>query len=269
MRKIVEAALSEDACFEDPISLSLAGRSTEGVFVAKEDFVFCGRSIIELVYRIIDSSLDVEFHYSDGDTVGFGNNLGTVRGSAAAIMKGERVALNFAQRLSGIATLTRRFIDTVHGTGVKICDTRKTTPVLRYFEKFAVRCGGGANHRYSLLDGVIVKDNVIRVFGSIQEAVFEVRKAAHHLLKIEVEVENLAEFHEALQSGVDAIMLDNMTLEEVREAVSLNRGRVLLEVSGNISLNNVRGYAEAGVDIISIGSLTHSAPSVDISLEVV
>lgn len=267
MKKIVEAALVEDGGVHDPISFSLGKQEARGEFIGKEEFVFCGRDIMEMVFKTLDSSLSVDFYFDDGDTIEFESRLGIVSGSAGAILKGERVALNFAQRLSGIATLTRKFVDRIGGTGVKICDTRKTTPLFRCLEKYAVRCGGGANHRFSLSDGVLVKDNAIKIFGSLKDAVSRVREVAHHLLKVEVEVENLAEFAEALALDVDAILLDNMSCEDVRRAVSLGKGKVVLEVSGNITLDNVREYAETGIDIISIGMLTHSAPAVDISFE--
>ncbi len=268
LRKIVEAALNEDLVFHDPVASSLEKSRVECAMLAKEDLVFCGKDIVIEVFRTLDGDVTLEFFHEDGDVVASESRLGVVKGFSGGILRGERVALNFTQRLSGIATITRKFVEKIEGTGVKICDTRKTTPLLRYLEKYAVRCGGGVNHRFSLSDGVMIKDNAIKVFGSINEAVSRVREKTHHLLKIQVEVENLDELREALKSGVDAVLLDNMSREEVRKAVSLARGKVILEVSGNITLENVRAYAETGVDIISSGALTHSAPSVDISLEV-
>jgi nicotinate-nucleotide pyrophosphorylase (carboxylating) len=268
MRKIVEAALNEDSVYYDPVALSLERREAKCAILAKEDFIFCGRDIIELVFRTLNSATNLKFYHCDGDAVSNRSKLADVSGFSGDILRGERVALNFAQWLSGIATLTRKFVDEIDGTGVKICDTRKTTPTFRYLEKYAVRCGGGVNHRFSLSDGVMIKDNAIKIFGSIREAVLRVRERAHHLLKVEVEVENLDELKEALESDVDAVLLDNMSCEDVSRAVSLAKGRVILEVSGNITLENVRAYAETGVDVISSGALTHSAPSVDISLEV-
>ncbi|NIO15952.1 MAG: carboxylating nicotinate-nucleotide diphosphorylase [Deltaproteobacteria bacterium] len=268
LRKIVEAALNEDLVFHDPVASSLEKSRVECAMLAKGDLVFCGKDIVMQVFHTLDGDITLEFYYEDGDVVASGSRLGVVKGFSGGILRGERVALNFTQRLSGIATITRKFVEKIEGTGVKICDTRKTTPLLRYLEKYAVRCGGGVNHRFSLSDGVLIKDNAIKVFGSINEAVSRVKEKTHHLLKIQVEVENLDELREALKSGVDAVLLDNMSREEVTKAVSLAKGKVILEVSGNITLENVRAYAETGVDIISSGALTHSAPSVDISLEV-
>lgn len=269
LKRIVDGALLEDSVFHDPVSNALMDREVRGEILSKEDLIFCGKDVMEEVFRTINHFLSVEFFFQDGDYVPVGSTIGAITGRGGDILRGERVALNFAQRLSGISTLTRRFADKISGTGTKICDTRKTTPTLRILEKYAVRCGGGVNHRFSLMDGIIIKDNAVKAFGSIREAVTEIRNTIHHLLKIEVEVENLLEFKEAIECDVDAILLDNMTIQEVEQAVAFGDGSVILEVSGNITLENIRGYAETGVDYISSGMLTHSAPSADISLEVI
>lgn len=268
LRKIVEEALSEDAVYNDPVALSLERQMGKCVILAKEDLIFCGRDVVAQVFKTLNRDIVLEFYHRDGDAVSDGSRLGVITGFFGDILRGERVALNFTQRLSGIATLTRKFVDAIDGTGARICDTRKTTPLFRYLEKYAVKCGGGVNHRFSLADGVMVKDNAVKIFGSVGEAIERVRENMHHLLRVEIEVENLDELKEALESGVDAILLDNMSCEDVKKAVSIVGGTVTLEVSGNITLDNVRAYAETGVDLISSGALTHSASSVDISIDV-
>lgn len=197
-----------------------------------------------------------------------GDVLGEVSGKTRALLAGERLSLNILQRLSGIATLTRSFVDEVAGTGAKIIDTRKTTPCLRFMEKYAVRTGGGVNHRFGLYDGILIKDNHIEAVGSIAQAI-AMAKAVHHLAKIEVEVENLNDLREAVEAGADVIMLDNMSVNDMKEAVEIVGKRVPLEASGNVSLGNVRAIAETGVDLISIGALTHSVTAADISLKIV
>jgi nicotinate-nucleotide pyrophosphorylase (carboxylating) len=206
--------------------------------------------------------------FSDGDSVPAMAPIARIEGSLAVILTAERTALNLLQRLSGIATLTSRYVEAIAGTGARIVDTRKTTPGLRNLEKYAVRCGGGSNHRFGLDDGILIKDNHIAAVGSIAEAVERARKGVPHGLKIEIEVTDLNELDEAVASGADAVLLDNMTPEMVRDAVARAGGKVLLEASGGMSLDTVHVYAAAGVDLISVGALTHSAPSIDISLEV-
>lgn len=204
----------------------------------------------------------------DGRRAGPGDILLRLRGPARDLLRGERVALNLTQRLCGIATLTRKYVDCVAGLKARITDTRKTTPGLRMLEKYAVRVGGGSNHRFGLSDGVLIKDNHIAACGSIGEAVSRVRARAPHILRIEVEAESLAQVRECLDSGVDIIMLDNMGIDEMKEAVRLIGGRALVEASGGVTLETVRRIAETGVDFISVGRLTHSAPASDISMDV-
>jgi nicotinate-nucleotide pyrophosphorylase (carboxylating) len=229
----------------------------------KEPGVVCGIGVAAEVFSALGASL--EPLASDGDFVEPGL-VAVVEGPARGVLAGERLALNLVGRLSGIATLTRRFVDAVAGTGVEILDTRKTTPGLRALEKHAVRCGGGVNHRLGLYDGVLIKDNHLRLAGSIRVAV---ERALAMGVPVEVEAETLDDVREALGVGADAILLDNMGLDELREAVALSAGRVRLEASGGITLDNVRAVAETGVDSISIGALTHSARALDVSLEVV
>jgi nicotinate-nucleotide pyrophosphorylase (carboxylating) len=207
-------------------------------------------------------------YFSEGAKVRKGDVLGEVSGKTMVLFAGERVSLNILQRLSGIATLTSRFVDAVRGTSANIIDTRKTTPCLRFMEKYAVRMGGGVNHRFGLFDGILIKDNHIEAVGSITKAV-SLAKKGHHLAKIEVEVENLKDLREALEANADVIMLDNMSASDMHEAVKIVQKQALLEASGNVSLDNVREIAETGVDLISVGALTHSAAAADISLKIV
>jgi nicotinate-nucleotide pyrophosphorylase (carboxylating) len=225
----------------------------------------CGLRVAEAAFRALDPDLRFESLAADGDTVEAGAVVARVSGSARAILTGERVALNFLGRLSGIATLTRRYVDAIEGTGVVVLDTRKTTPGLRALEKDAVVAGGGRNHRFGLDDAVLIKDNHLRAARSLRAAV-ELTRAVSDL-PIEVECESLEQVHEALELGVDAILLDNMTLGELREAVTLAGEHARLEASGGVSLDTIRAIAETGVDEISVGALTHSARSLDVSLE--
>jgi nicotinate-nucleotide pyrophosphorylase (carboxylating) len=220
------------------------------------------------VFVSYDGDISFRDNVEDGGLVKSGDILTEISGKLGSILTAERVALNFLQRLCGIATLTRRYVDEVRGTGAKILDTRKTTPGLRMLEKYAVTIGGGFNHRFGLYDGILIKDNHIDAAGGISAAVDRISGGVPHTLKVEVEVKNLREVEEALSAGVDIIMLDNMGAGEMKEAVSLINGRVLIEASGNVTLSRVREIAETGVDIISVGALTHSAPASDISLRV-
>ncbi len=268
-RKLIEEALLEDSLYGDITTQSLEidgnGRFTVH---AKEDLVLCGIRIFEMVFHHLDPSVDVQFRFSDGQEVCPGI-IGEVRGPIAPILQGERVALNFLQRLSGVATMTRRFVNRVRGTGVRILDTRKTTPLYRKLEKMAVRCGGGHNHRLTLYDGILIKDNHIRAVGSVREAVERAVRNRPYGKMITVEVESIDEMLEAIEAGADIVMLDNFSIEEIRRAVEIAGGKVKLEVSGGVNLDNVREIAETGVDFISIGALTHSARWVDISMELV
>lgn len=266
---IIEAALREDMPDGDITSESVipAGAVSEAVFLAKEDGVLAGLAVARRVFEKIDPSVEFFEKLQDGATFRKSDILARVKGPTIALLKGERTALNFLQRLSGIASSTRRFVDTVSGTKAKILDTRKTTPGLRLLEKYAVKVGGGTNHRLSLSDMVLIKNNHLRHVGSVAEAVRRARAAIRPGVRIEVEAADLSQVRDALAAGADMIMLDNMTLETMREAAALAAGRVPLEASGNMSLDRVRAVAETGVDFISVGALTHSARAVDISLE--
>jgi nicotinate-nucleotide pyrophosphorylase (carboxylating) len=233
--------------------------------VVREPGIVCGLAAAAAVFEALDSDVHFEALVVEGDRVEGGAVVARVEGLERAILTGERTALNFLGRLSGISTLTRRYVDAVAGTGVAILDTRKTTPGLRLLEKHAVACGGGKNHRFGLEDGVLVKDNHLRAAGSMRAAVERLRSTTP--LQIEVECDTLEQVAEALEAGADAILLDNMTLDALREAVALVRGRARLEASGGVTLENVRAIAETGVDEISVGALTHSAKSLDVSLE--
>ncbi|GBC98906.1 putative nicotinate-nucleotide pyrophosphorylase [carboxylating] [bacterium HR17] len=278
VRHLVERALSEDAPSGDVTTEAIVHADDQGVgiLIAKSDGVICGLAIAQMVFTALDSDARFTARVADGDRVAAGMTIAQVQGRLRALLTGERTALNFLQRLSGIATLTRRFVDKVAPYGVRIADTRKTTPTLRLLEKYAVRCGGGVNHRFGLSDGVLIKDNHIRVAGSLTEAVRRVRSSVHHLLRIEVEAQSVDQVREALACNVDAILLDNLGVDEVQEAVEIVRAwseqmhqpRPLLEVSGGVSLETVEAFARTGVDLISVGALTHSASALDISLEV-
>ncbi len=242
---------------------------SEAFFLAKEDGVVAGLGIAARVFTTIDPAVIFIERFKDGSAFRQGDKLARVKGPTTALLKGERTALNFLQHLSGVATATRRYVETVAGTRTKILDTRKTTPGLRLLEKYAVRTGGGTNHRISLSDMVLIKDNHIRFVGSIREAVRRARAKVRPGVKIEVEAASLLQVREALAAGADWIMLDNMPLETMSQAVVLAGGRAPLEASGNMTLDRVRAVAETGVDYISVGALTHSARAVDISMDFV
>ncbi len=275
---LIAKALREDAPFGDITTEAIVSEKEKGsaVIVAKQEGVICGLPIAAKVFALLDEQSKVDMFAEDGDWVEAGKIVARVEGNLKALLMGERTALNFLQHLSGIATLTREFVEKVEPYGVRIVDTRKTTPLLRSLEKYAVRCGGGFNHRFSLFDGVIVKDNHLRVAGSITEAIKRIKSKAHHLLRIEVEVQNLEQVREALECDVDAILMDNLSPDEVRELVKFvkewceRKGirRPLLEVSGGVNLQNVEAFAQTGVDLISVGALTHSPPALDISMEI-
>jgi len=266
---IIDAALREDMPEGDITSEGIipADARSEAIFLAKEDGILAGLAIARRVFEKIDSAVEVTEKIQDGAAFRKSDILACVEGPTIALLKGERTALNFLQRLSGIATVTRRFVDAVAGTKARILDTRKTTPGLRLLEKYAVKAGGGTNHRLSLSDMVLIKDNHLRYVGSVAEAVRRARAAVRPGIRIEVEASDLSQVRDALAAGADMIMLDNMTLELMSEAVTLVAGRVPLEASGNMSLDRVRAVAETGVDFISVGALTHSARAIDISLE--
>lgn len=243
-----------------------------GKFLAKEDLVICGLEVAEAVFAHLDPEMpELENTFDDGDEVKAGTIFATLKGYADVLLAGERVALNLLQRMCGVATLTRQYVNAIEGTSAQIVDTRKTTPGLRMLEKYAVTVGGGKNHRLGLDDGVLIKDNHIALAGGITEAITTAKKRVGHLHKIEVEVSNWAQLREAVEAGADILLLDNQTPEEAQKLVELSRQlnpNVLLEASGGMDLDRVRLFAEAGVDLISVGRLTHSAKAVDISFKI-
>jgi nicotinate-nucleotide pyrophosphorylase (carboxylating) len=248
------------------------GTKAKGRFLAKQDFVLCGLEFAEAVFAILDGGIQLESRAYDGDLIRAGAEFASVDGSAAVLLSAERTALNLLQRMSGIATLTRQYVDLVSGSGASVVDTRKTTPGLRLVEKYAVSVGGGRNHRFGLDDGVLIKDNHIAIAGSVRRAVERARQHASHLMKIEVEVSSDAQISEAIAARADVIMLDNMNLEQIAEAVRVIREQApgtLIEASGGVNLETIRGIADCGVDLISVGALTHSSTAVDISMKVV
>jgi nicotinate-nucleotide pyrophosphorylase (carboxylating) len=270
IRDIVALALAEDIGPGDLTTRATVdpSRTARAEVMAKEDGVIAGLSVAVATFRAVDPGLRFLAFVADGERVGPGKAIARVAGSAQAILTAERTALNFLQRLSGVATLTSRYVAAVAGTGTQIVDTRKTAPGLRALDKYAVRMGGGKNHRFGLYDGVLIKDNHIAAAGGITEAVARARRAVPHLVKIEVEVTNQVELEEALAARADVVMLDNMEPEVAAPAVRFVAGRALVEISGNVTLHNVDRYAECGADFISVGALTHSAPALDISLDI-
>jgi nicotinate-nucleotide pyrophosphorylase (carboxylating) len=246
------------------------GQRARGRFLAKQDFILCGLEIAEAVFGTLDSQIQLESRVYDGEAISKGTEFVRIEGPANVLLTGERTALNLLQRLSGVATLTKKFVDAISGTGSKVVDTRKTTPGLRLLEKYAVSVGGGYNHRFGLDDGVLIKDNHIALAGGVRRAIEFARHSVSHLLKIEVEVANQSQLKEAVAARADVIMLDNMSLEEIRQSVQVIREQapsVIIEASGNVSLETIRQIAECGVDLISVGAITHSATAVDISMK--
>ncbi len=268
--KIVEKALLEDIGTGDITTEFIipSNIKAKGIIKTSEEGVVAGLDIAHLIFKKLDSEIIFQEKIKDGAKVARGKVLAEISGSARTILKGERVALNFLQRMSGIATITSKFCQKVKDFPVRIVDTRKTTPGLRVLEKYAVLMGGGYNHRFGLYDAVLIKDNHIAVAGGIKSAVNSVRKQISHTAKIEVEVENLSQLQEALKMQVDIIMLDNMDLGTMKEAVKMAKGKSIIEVSGGITLGKVRKIAQTGVDLISVGVLTHSVKSLDISMEI-
>lgn len=269
--KIIEQALLEDIWTGDITSESIIpyDLKARSIIKTKEEGIIAGLGIANLVFKKLDSEIVFQEKIKDGTKVSRDKVLSEITGPAQTILKGERVALNFLQRMSGIATITSKFCQKVKDFPVRIVDTRKTTPGLRILEKYAVRMGGGYNHRFGLYDTVLIKDNHIAVAGGIRSAVNSVRKQIAHTVKIEVEVENLSQLQEALKMKTDIIMLDNMDLETIKKAVKMAKGEALIEASGGITLEKVRKIAQTGVDLISIGALTHSVKSLDISMEII
>ena len=267
--QLIRMALQEDITSEDVSTNAVMPTATKGTvdLIAKEDGVVAGLDIYARVFTILDEKTEIDFHCKDGDEVKKGDLIATVTGDIRVLLSGERVALNYLQRMSGIATYTRQVAKLLEGSNVTLLDTRKTTPNCRVFEKYAVRVGGGCNHRYNLSDGVLLKDNHIGAAGSVTKAVQMAKAYAPFVRKIEIEVETLDQVKEAVEAGADIIMLDNMTPEVMKQAVELIDGRAQTECSGNITKENIQKIREIGVDFVSSGALTHSAPILDISMK--
>lgn len=267
--ELILQALREDITSEDITTNSVMPcyRAGEVDLICKQDGIVAGLEVFKRVFELLDEKTEVIFYCKDGDAVKRGEKLGLVRGDIRVLLSGERTALNYLQRMSGIATYTREIADLLKGTKTKLLDTRKTTPNMRIFEKYAVKVGGGYNHRYNLSDGILLKDNHIGAAGGVREAVKMAREYAPFVRKIEIEVESLAMLTEALEAGADIIMLDNMSVDDMKKAVSLCRGRAETECSGNVTRENVARLVDIGVDYISSGALTHSSPILDLSLK--
>lgn len=266
---LILSALREDMTSEDVTTNAvMRGRRLGEVdLICKEDGVICGLSVFARVFELLDETVEITCWVKDGDMVKAGEQMAKVRGDIRALLSGERTALNYLQRMSGIATYTRSIAGLLQGTGIKLLDTRKTSPNNRIFEKYAVRVGGGHNHRYNLTDGVLLKDNHIGAAGGVQKAIQMAREYAPFVRKIEVEVENLDMVREAVEAGADIIMLDNMPSDRMQQAIDLVGGRAEIEISGNVTKENIENVKTLGVDYISSGALTHSAPIMDISLK--
>lgn len=269
MDQLILSALQEDISSEDVTTNAVMREAVQGEvdLICKQDGIIAGLDVFERTFKLLDKDTQVEFFCQDGDAVQNGQLMAKVYGDIRVLLSGERVALNYLQRMSGIATYTHNMVQLFEGTNTKLLDTRKTTPNMRIFEKYAVRVGGGHNHRYNLSDGVLLKDNHIGAAGSVTKAVQMAKEYAPFVRKIEVEVETLDMVKEAVEAGADIIMLDNMTVEEMREAIRIIDGRAETECSGNVTKENVERLTALGVDYISSGALTHSAPILDISLK--
>ena len=267
--KLIRMALQEDITSEDVSTNAVMRSAVKGTvdLIAKEDGIITGLDVYARVFQILDEKTEISFNFKDGEAVKKGDLLGTVTGDIRVLLSGERVALNYLQRMSGIATYTKQVSKLLEGSKVTLLDTRKTTPNCRVFEKYAVRIGGGCNHRYNLSDGVLLKDNHIGAAGSVARAVAMAKEYAPFVRKIEIEVETMEQVKEAVEAGADIIMLDNMTPEMMKEAVELIAGRAQTECSGNITKENIAKILETGVDFVSSGALTHSAPILDISMK--
>ena len=267
--ELIKSALKEDISSEDVTTNSVIKEYKKGTvqLICKQDGVICGLDVFKRVFEILDEGTSVEFTVQDGDNVSRGQLLGTLTGDIRVLLSGERTALNFLQRMSGVATYTRQVASLLAGSKTKLLDTRKTTPNMRIFEKYAVKVGGGLNHRYNLSDGVLLKDNHIGAAGGVRQAIQAAKAYAPFVRKIEVEVEDLAMCKEAVEAGADIIMLDNMSVEDMKRAVKMIGGRALTECSGNVTKENIAKIVETGVDFVSSGALTHSAPILDLSLK--
>ena len=267
--ELILSALREDITSEDITTNSVMREYQLGEveLICKQDGVIAGLDVFKRTFELLDSKTEVTFTKKDGDTVKNGDKIRVVRGDIRVLLSGERTALNYLQRMSGIATYTRSIADLLKGSKTKLLDTRKTTPNMRVFEKYAVKVGGGYNHRYNLSDGILLKDNHIGAAGGVKEAVQMAKEYAPFVRKIEIEVENLDMLKEALDAGADIIMLDNMSVEDMKEAVKLVSGKAETECSGNVTKENVERLVDIGVDYISSGALTHSSPILDLSLK--
>ena len=267
--QLIRMALQEDITSEDVSTNAVMRSAVKGTvdLIAKEDGIIAGLDVYARVFQILDEKTEVHFNFKDGDAVKKGDLLATVNGDIRVLLSGERVALNYLQRMSGIATYTSQVAKLLEGSKVTLLDTRKTTPNCRVFVKYAVRVGGGCNHRYNLSDGVLLKDNHIGAAGSVAKAVAMAKEYAPFVRKIEIEVETMDQVKEAVEAGADIIMLDNMTPEMMKEAVNFIDGRAQTECSGNITKENIQKILETGVDFVSSGALTHSAPILDISMK--
>lgn len=267
--ELILQALREDISSEDVTTNAVMPRAQKGEaqLICKQDGVLAGLYVFKRVFELLDENISVEFHFADGDKVKKGDLIGTVTGDIRAILSGERTALNYLQRMSGIATYTNSIAKLLEGSKVKLLDTRKTTPGMRIFEKYSVKVGGGYNHRYNLSDGVLLKDNHIGAAGGVKEAVLMAKEYAPFVRKIEIECETVEMVQEAVEAGADIIMLDNMSVDEMKKAIALIDGRAEIECSGNVTRENIEHYISLGVDYISSGALTHSAPIMDVSLK--
>jgi nicotinate-nucleotide pyrophosphorylase (carboxylating) len=268
---LIDLALKEDIGPGDITTDNIvtADMQGKGIVIAKQDLVIAGLQVAEKVFKALEPAVDFTTDFRDGDRIATGAVVVRVQGALRTLLKGERTALNFLQRLSGIATQARAFVEMVAGTSVKLVDTRKTTPGWRVLEKYAVRVGGAHNHRMGLYDGVLIKDNHIAVAGGISQAVQKARQAISHLVKVEVETTTPEEVQQALAAGAEIIMLDNMDLDQIRQAVRMINKKALVEVSGGVTREKLKDLAQTGVDLISIGALTHSAVAVDLSMRIV
>ncbi len=266
---LIKMALQEDISSEDVTTNAVMRNRKQGEvqLICKQDGIIAGLGVFERVFKLLDETTEVEFYAEDGDEVKNKQLLGVIRGDIRVLLSGERTALNYLQRMSGIATYTHQIAELLKGTKIKLLDTRKTTPNMRIFEKYAVKVGGGYNHRYNLSDGILLKDNHIGAAGSVKKAVEMAKEYAPFVRKIEIETENLEMVKEAVEAGADIIMLDNMTPEVMKEAVKFIDGRAETECSGNVTKENIERLVEVGVDYISSGALTHSSPILDLSLK--
>ena len=266
---LILQALREDITSEDITTNSVMPHYQAGEvdLICKQDGVIAGLDVFKRVFELLDENTEAVFYHKDGDSVKKGEKIGVVRGDIRVLLSGERTALNYLQRMSGIATYTRAIADLLKGSKTKLLDTRKTTPNMRIFEKYAVKVGGGYNHRYNLSDGILLKDNHIGAAGGVKEAVHMAKDYAPFVRKIELEVENLDMLKEALEAGADIIMLDNMSVDDMRKAVALCAGKAETECSGNVTRENIERLVDIGVDYISSGALTHSSPILDLSLK--